>query len=516
MSISRRILFGAAASWFSRGLTILLGLVLMPVLFRTLPKEELGLWLLIGQSAAILGVLDFGFGITLTRRLAFARGKSGSDPSAAFTEESRSEIADLVATGIRLYHLLAVAAFVISVGLGLYYLRTLDLEAVPLGTVWTAWAVLCLSHALTVWATPWTCLLQGVGHVGWDALIASFTGALTLLAQIVTALAGGGIVALAAVAAAGAILQRAAILGFARRKQPELFALRGGWRGDWFKEMTPYAWRAWLTAMGAALILYTDQFVIASLKGSTEIPAFRAAWLIVHNLTVVAVTFGSASGIFVSHLWQTGERETMHRLLERNLRIGWLVMLSGVGVLAFAGKDVFDLWLGEGHFIGYPILFAFLLTETLETQAYIIGTSSRATGDEAFAWSSLLGGVLKLALSIVLVREWGLLGVALGTVLALIATNHWYVPWRGLRRMEYSRRRFLTHTLLPVLIWSGSTALLLSILRHFLADAAAFPRLASLAALGAFSLAAALWTLVLDPPQRRRLLSRCFGPQVQT
>ena len=74
MSVTRRIAFGAAASWFSRGVTILLGLVLMPVLFRYLPKEELGVWLLLGQSWAAMGILDLGFGITLTRRIAFAGG----------------------------------------------------------------------------------------------------------------------------------------------------------------------------------------------------------------------------------------------------------------------------------------------------------------------------------------------------------------------------------------------------------------------------------------------------------
>ena len=66
MSVTKRIAFGAAASWFSRGVTILLGLVLMPVLFRHLPKEELGVWLLFGQSWAAMGILDLGFGVTLT------------------------------------------------------------------------------------------------------------------------------------------------------------------------------------------------------------------------------------------------------------------------------------------------------------------------------------------------------------------------------------------------------------------------------------------------------------------
>src|SRR6266403_4267039 len=99
MSVSRRILFGAAATWFSRGLTILLGLVLLPVLFRHLPKEELGVWLLLGQSWAALGIFDLGFGVTLTRRIAFAKGKSGSEPNTPLMPETLAEIADLVATG---------------------------------------------------------------------------------------------------------------------------------------------------------------------------------------------------------------------------------------------------------------------------------------------------------------------------------------------------------------------------------------------------------------------------------
>jgi hypothetical protein len=31
----------------------------MPVLFRHLPKEELGIWLLLGESWVALGILEF-------------------------------------------------------------------------------------------------------------------------------------------------------------------------------------------------------------------------------------------------------------------------------------------------------------------------------------------------------------------------------------------------------------------------------------------------------------------------
>src|SRR6266576_4598603 len=139
MSVTRRIAFGAGASWFSRGMTILLGLVLLPVLFRHLPKEELGVWLLLGQSWAAMGILDLGIAVTLTRRIALAKGKSGGDPNAPLTPESLREIADLVEAGKRIYRVMAGAVFFIFWLAGFFYLRDLQLHDLSHTTVWIAW-----------------------------------------------------------------------------------------------------------------------------------------------------------------------------------------------------------------------------------------------------------------------------------------------------------------------------------------------------------------------------------------
>ena len=152
MSVTRRIAFGAGASWLSRGVTILLGLVILPVLFRHLPKEELGVWLLLGQSWAAMGILDFGISFTITRRSALAKGKSGGDPDAALSAESIKEIADLVASGRRIYIVLATSVFLISWLAGFYYLRSLPLHGLSHATVWTAWTILCASQAFSVFA----------------------------------------------------------------------------------------------------------------------------------------------------------------------------------------------------------------------------------------------------------------------------------------------------------------------------------------------------------------------------
>jgi O-antigen/teichoic acid export membrane protein len=363
MSVTRRIFFGAAAGWIARGVTMVLGLVLMPILFRHLPKEELGVWLLLGQSWAALGIFDLGFGATLTRRIAFAKGKSSADPNAPLSEAAVAEIAELVATGQRVYHALSIFAFLFSFTAGFFYLRTLDLHNVPLTHVWVAWGVLCLCQAVNVWATIWDCLLQGVGYIGWDAILGSCATTLILSAQIVAVLLGASLVTLAVIAAVGGVIQRYLWRGFALSRRPELVSMHGHWKKGLIGNMTPLALRAWLTALGSGMILYTDQILIASLRGAADIPPYRAAWVLIHNVTIVAVNLGLASGVFISQLWQAGQIEQVHRILIRNVRLGWVAMLSCSAVLLVFGKPIFTFWLKvPGSFAGYRVIAAFLIS----------------------------------------------------------------------------------------------------------------------------------------------------------
>lgn len=505
MSITRRIAFGAAASWFSRGVTIVLGLVLMPVLFRHLPKEELGVWLLLGQSWATMGILDLGFGATLTRRIALAKGKSGSDPGAPLTDETLRDIADLVAAGRRVYRFMAVGVFIVSWSLGFVYLRNIELHNLSLPTVWIAWTILCACQAITVWATVWTCLLQGVGYIGWDALISSFISAAMLIAQILAVLAGGGLVALATIAAVAVLLQRAMTRWFARRRRPELFSLQGHWNPALLRSIAPVAFRAWLTALGIVLAMQTDQFFIASFKGAGEIPAYRAAYVVLINLNTLGVTFAGASGVFISHLWQARQFAQIHRIVQRNLRLGLGLVACGGITLVALGADFFDVWLGRGNFIGYPILLTFFAMQFLEVQAYIISNSSRATEDEAFAFWSIAGGCLKIVLSFLLAARWGLLGIALASFLSLLLTNHWFMAWRGLHRLDFGLNRHLTR----VLSWVGLLALVtlgsVAGVKWLLAAQTPLVRVIVCVAVSGCLLALYLWLLVLDASERARV-----------
>ncbi|WP_166442872.1 lipopolysaccharide biosynthesis protein [Phragmitibacter flavus] len=485
----------------------MLGLVMMPILLGHLPKEEVGLWLLLGQSWAVMGILDLGFGVVLTRRIALAKGKSGGDPDTPLTDQSLEEIADLIAIGRRVYRIMAGGVLVVSCSLGFFYLNNLELATVSHSTVWIAWIVLCLCQALNVWSSTWTCLLVGIGYVGWDALLATSINTLTLLAQIAAVLFGGGLIALASLATAGSLIQRLIIRGFCVKLNPRVFNLKGKWNPAAFVGIPNLALRAWLSTLGTVLVFNTDGFFIASASGADNIPAYRAAALVVLNLHILTSAFAQSSSVFISQLWQAGEVQEARRIIQRNLRIGTCFTLCGGAAILFAGESLFNLWLGPSNYVGPLVLGVLVMVIVLEQQSFIISTSCRATDHEPFAIWMMLGGILKLCLALPLIHKFGLLGLALSTIIAQLATAHWFVAKHGLRRIGIpfsSYLRSVTPTALGVVALTCGFCLLAKYTWQSSSDLAYF---LSVCIASALALMLSSWIFILDGHQRRRFLT---------
>ena len=436
MSASKRIALAVAFSWLSRAVAILANLFLMPILFRFMGKEELGLWFLLGNSQAFLGLLGLGIAPTLMRHIALAKGKSGADPEVELSQESKQHIGDLVVTGRIILQWLAVIVFFIAWGSGYGLIGQLELKDVSGPTVFWAWTLMCAGYAVGVWVSYLNCWLAGIGYVGWDSLIATVVSLLTILANIVTVLLGGGLLALAAIAVVAGLIQRFAFLGFIRWRKPEMLAVQGRWNAAYAKAMVQPALYAWLTSLGSFLILRTDDYFIALLRHIADIPNYRAAYQLVSNLLMIVAPIAGATSVFISQMWQADKLEEIHTIVIRNARITLCVMAAGVAFVLTSGHEFLNLWLGEGNFVGYPILVVFCIMLTLEAQHNVLAQSARATEDEKYAPWAIASGILNVIFTWTLIEPYGLLGVALGTMLAQLLTNNWYAVYRPMIRLR--------------------------------------------------------------------------------
>ncbi len=452
MNIGAKITYGVIASWANRAVAIGLNLILMPILFQYMGREELGLWFLLGQSGAFLALMDFGLAPTLIRRIAFANSRRMNLNSGYFNKAEHATISELIAVASILYRSMAVAVFFLSWGAGLLFLNQLTLEPDLYQKIFWAWTIMSFGYALSVWAGYWPCLLQGLGYVSANLYIGMAVSILVASAQIVIVLIGGGLVELAIVFAAGALLTRFAIVIFLYIMNPLVRRKKSQWRAEVFTRLLRPAMSAWITVLGGFLVLKTDQYFIAAFRGAAEVPAYHAAYQLTSNIYMLAVALAGSAGIFISYLWEDERYEQVRFLAIKSLQSGLSIMVCGIACLILVGENIINLWLGVGNFIGGPVMMVFCIALFLQAQHEMFMTLSRATEDESYAIVSLVAGGLNLVFTFFMIRWLGLLGVALGTLLSQLLSNNWYGVYRGTMRLGISPLSYILEIALPVIV----------------------------------------------------------------
>jgi O-antigen/teichoic acid export membrane protein len=506
MSVAKRIAFAASVSWVSRAVSVLANLFLVPILFRHMDREELGLWFLLSGSQAFLGLLGFGITPTLTRHIAFARA-GGDSEFLGSSEQAQQHVADLVTTGRRVLQSLAAFVFLVACVSGYGLVARLPFEHISPHVVLWAWVLMCAGYAVNVWVSYLECWISGVGYVGWFGLIGTGVSLFTVAANITAALLGHGIITLAIISVLAGLAQRIGLLAFAKTR-PDLQLRKGRWNSQYAKALVKPALYNWVTSIGAFLILRTDSYFIALFKGSRQIPTYSALYSLVANVNTLAVSFGAAAAVFVSQAWQAKDYVTVRRITIRNAQIGMSIMAAGAGFLMVVGRELIQLWIGKGNFLGYGVLLVFCVMLTLEAQHVILVSSSRATEDEKYAGWAIASGILNLAFTWYLIKPLGLLGVALGTMLAQILTNNWYAVYRPLVRLKLRAWDYFREV---VVLWAAVLAASYGgswLVRHYLGAIGIrgiLPIVAACAAVCGCVLLIVFWSRILGQGHRERL-----------
>jgi O-antigen/teichoic acid export membrane protein len=463
MSLNRRIAMGVFAGYLARAMQIVLNLALLPIMFRQLSNEVIGIWFLLGQAALFLGLLDFGFGPTLTRRIAFAKGHTEDELS----PDNRQKLGDLVVTSRVIYRWMAVAVLLLAGSTGALFLGTVTLKQLTLGQVLGAWLLFCLSYAINAWGGLWVALLSGLGYVGSANLIMVIIQVVAMIAKIIVVSLGGGLMSLAIIDCVASLVGRQVARAYLLWKEPGILSLPGSWSGGKLRSMLSPALKCWITSLGAFLILRTDEIFIGYFLDAAAIANYRAAYSAIYCLYTLALTLSLVSIPFCSQLWQSGNMALLQSVLMRNLAAGLGIMVSGLVAVLLSSPSLFNVWLGPEHFIGFPILIVFSTMLFLETQHVIFANAARSTEDEVYALWALGSGILNLALTWVLGQRFGLLGIALGTLVAQLLTNNWYCVYHGLERLQLRFTTYATQILAPLAVLALiSAAPLVFILQH--------------------------------------------------
>ncbi|MFC7053965.1 lipopolysaccharide biosynthesis protein [Hansschlegelia quercus] len=504
LSTPRRITAAVLAIWFSRIVAIGCGLVLMPILFGRLAEPELGVWLLLNQSALLILMLDFGLTSTLTRRFAFLQGRArGEEPD----DDRVRDFGRLAGTGRRLFRFMGAGVGGSAWLAGLAFVGGLSLEHELLAQARIAWTILCAGQAVALSNGLWTAAIAGLGYVGPVALISAGFTSLTIMAQCGVALGGGGVVSLAAVAGGGNLAVRFVIVAYLRRREAALSGAPRVWDAGEAAGLMKPAFKYFLTEIGAVMLLRTDQYFIAAYLDPRSIPNYVAAYTLAFNAALISIAVGEPGAVYVTQLWRSAAQNGVRGIVLRSMRVGMGLMALGVALLLFAGPAIMTVWIGEDRFVGSAVMAIFSAMLLVHTQQSLLFGFSRATENEVYALWYLLAGALNVGLSFVLTPALGLVGVALSTVLAQVASTGWHIPLSALRRLGISPRDYARFVAAPVAaLFVGACSAIWLVTDGPAAPTSAFGKVAAAAVAGGAMGAVGFWGLVLDAPLRRRVL----------
>ncbi len=435
------------AVWFSRIAVIVMGLVVLPVLFDQLTQEELGLWMLMNAGGALIQLLDFGVLPTLTRRVAISTA----------IEKNRKGIdnrrgANIICCGQVIYRYLSLVLVSLLILISVVLMLTSSVDGSDSLLLVVSVLFIGLGYVFTIASGVWQSCLAGSGYVALNTFILFVVTLVTIVLQLIFAYEFSNLISLSVTVFISGILTFYFTKYFSSLKCSSIVGVKGRIKKDYVKSLLFMSSKYWLMILGAFLILQTDRYFISVFLGVESLPLYQATYQLVNNIYIFSVSLAGAFSVFVSQMWRSGNNVELFRMIKIAIRIGLGLMSLGIVCVMLFGEEIFYFWLGEGNFIGRNILLIFCVLLFLEAQHVILSSLARATEFERFASIALIAGVVNVVITYFLVLELGLYGVALGTLIAQLLTNNWYVVYLSLKRLNITLMQYVNNMLIPVLL----------------------------------------------------------------
>lgn len=495
------------SNWIMLVVNVGVAFFLSPFVVRHLGSVYYGIWALANQFVGYLYLLDFGVRESVIRYTSkyVARGQP-------------RRLNEVLSTAIMLYVPIAIATvlatFLVSWGV-------VDWFHIPPENAAEARAAIIfmgLTIAQTFVLNVFTGILQGLNRfdvgnaVGLASVLVRTAVIVLLLSQgyklaalaavyFGFALAGGLITAFFAVR-----LLREAGVSF-RFRIPVRRRLRALAR-----KIFGYGAFVLINNIAQKIIFTSDAVVIGAFLGVAKVAPYAIAGTLIDNLRSLMVSTAQVFSPLSSALFAQRRTAEMSELLVRGGKLVVIVTLPISLTFVLLGDVFVHLWMGEEFRVtAGQVLFVLGLTQIFSAPHYVVSSVMYGMSQHHILGYLRIGeAVANLALSLLLVRKLGVVGVAIGTAVSHLVVSAGILPvvisnlldmrvrdyWWGI----YGRTAFATLPFLAGLV----------LVREYLTLHNLFQFFGCIAALSAVY-AASIWLVALTRVERRELIAQLPG-----
>ncbi len=446
-------------NWFGFVISAAITLLLTPIVLNELGPSRYGIWILTSSIVGYYGILDLGFRAGLTQYLTRYISIEKFDVASEYLSSA------VVAMG-------GFAAIVVVLSVGGAFISPLIFD-IPEELVSEAF---------------WCILIVGIGSATQFALFpfaAIFPAAerfdIANYIGIATRLIGAACVLLALKLDYGLIGVSAATF-FANfvdyllrwrislRIVPQLYFTKHRIVFSRLKDIMSFGVWNFFISLNMYAHQHAPSIIIATFLRLPAVGHYSLATGLMQQISSLLMPVGQVLYPVAVSLNAQGDKVGLKRLYHDGTRMMMIMMISIVLTAGFLAEDFYRLWVGEQYlssdsYHSVALLLQVLLGSTFTSYTATVGIEilKGAGHIRIMSLALICGTALNILLSLILVHDFGLLGIAIAVVSASAIIDFIVVPVLVQRIMGLSVREWIRHGCIRALLVGVADAVLLTI-----------------------------------------------------
>jgi O-antigen/teichoic acid export membrane protein len=444
MGRRKSAILGTISSQIYTVVIIIVSIATTPLVVRKLNADIYGLSLIISQIATYVGIFDFGLGAGVSRFLAGTKEE---------TDENKDLINRIVFTSFVVYTLLALAIIVISlIGFssplanGLFS-SSPETDAYKILLIMLV--LVCLQLILKA--------LSGIFFAHQRQFLANTILFIMSLANFVSVVAfvSMGYSLWSFVYAQAIALGINVILNVYYFRKYYSYVKFDSKYYDYrlIKEVFSYGIAMFVITLATQLIFHTDRILVGSLVSLVAVSVYSITTRIPELVTMLLwrITDNAFPGIVESI---KTDKASFLRIHNELMNVTMALSTVCFWVILLFSYPFIKLWVGEEFYAGTLILILMTYLYLIQhTFIHVTSMCLSAAGVvKQISRIYITEAILNIILSVILVKQFGMLGVVYGTILAGLLTSVWFTPGVAIKYMGSNFGAYILSVVKPIAI----------------------------------------------------------------
>jgi O-antigen/teichoic acid export membrane protein len=486
-SFSRSEVFARNISmdYIALGIEMVIGVLMLPFNVAHLGQSAYGLWVLVASITMYFSMLDLGYGVAQVKFAAQYRAR----------RDSRG-LNEIISTLFFFFTLVGLAAFALG---ALLAFNLEGLFKVTPEQATTGRQVLLIITAYVALGFPVSVfggIVNGFQRHFMNGFVSIGTSIIVAIVNLAILLAGYGLVELVAATTA---IRMLAYLGYrlnAYRAYPALKIRARYIRLARLREVTGFSTFILIIDLANKLNYSTDTLVIGAFMSTAAIAVWSVAQRLITTTQNLTMQINGSLFPIIVDIATLGEADRLRRVFAQGTRLSLAMVIPIATALVLLAEPLVLAWVGPSFASSVPIIYILAAAVTIRVGNSTATTVLKGAGQHRMlAFANISMAVANLALSIALVRKFGLIGVAMGTLIPLAVVSVFVLFPAACRRVDMSVTKAITQAIWPALWPVIPMALLLAMTRNLVGASLSFILVQSVGA-GALYTLLFLWLAI--------------------